>query len=145
MLPGWTTKKSVRRPRDAEVFNGGGGDSSTGKKCRKTNGLAHTHSGSKSTGRRTWLLGNVQIHWKCRRSVGICPRKHGLVAPCSKPWKLETVFEMWKEPCIDGPGCLGDPCASCMTVTNAGATCWLWLARFVWQWVWTSRWLRWNS
>ena len=49
----------------------------------------------------------VQIHWICRRSVGICPRKHGLVASCSKPSKLETVFEMWKEPCIDGPGCLG--------------------------------------
>ena len=30
--------------------------------------------------------------------VGICPRKHGLVASCSKPWKLGTVFEMWKEP-----------------------------------------------
>ena len=29
----------------------------TGKKWRKTNGLAHTHNGSKSTGGRTWLLG----------------------------------------------------------------------------------------
>ena len=26
---------------------------------------------------------------------------------------------MWKEPCIDGPGCLGDPSASGMTGTNA--------------------------
>ena len=70
--------------------------------------------------------GSIQIHWKCRRSVGICPRKHGLVASCSKPWKLESVFEMWKEPCIDGPGCLGDPCASGLTGANAGAT---WSAR----------------
>ena len=81
--------------------------------------------GSKFTGVRTWSLGN-QIHWKCRRSIGICPRKHGLVASCSKPWKLETVFEMWKELSMDGPGCLGDPCASCMTGTNAGAA---WSAR----------------
>ena len=29
----------------------------------------------------------------------------GLIAFCSKPWKLE-------EPCIDGPGCFGDPSAS---------------------------------
>ena len=65
--------------------------------------------------------GSVQIHWKCRRFVGICPGQHGLVASCSKPWKLETVFEMWKEPCVDGPGCLGDPCASGMTGTDAGA------------------------
>ena len=66
--------------------------------------------------------GSVLIHWKCRRFVGICPRKHGLVASSSKPWKLETVFEMWKLPSIDGPGCLGDPCASGMSGTNAGAT-----------------------
>ena len=32
---------------------------------------------------------------------------------------LEAIFEMWKEPCIDGAGCLGDPCASGMTGTNA--------------------------
>ena len=25
-------------------------------------------------------------------------RQHGLVAFCSKPWKLEAIFEMWKEP-----------------------------------------------
>ena len=65
---------------------------------------------------------SIQVHWKCRRFVGSCPRKHGLVASCSKPWKLETVFEMWMEPSIDGPGCLGDPCASGMTGTNAGAS-----------------------
>ena len=41
-----------------------------------------------------------------------------------KPWKLEAVCEMWKEPCIDGPGCLGDPCASGVTGTDAGAA-WL--------------------
>ena len=35
-------------------FNGGDGDSSTGKKWRRTNGLARTHSVSKSTGGRTW-------------------------------------------------------------------------------------------
>ena len=69
---------------------------------------------------------SIQIHWKCRRSIGIFPRKHWLVTSCSKPWKLETVFEMWKEPSIDGPGCLGDPCASVLTGTNAGAT---WSAR----------------
>ena len=28
---------------------------------------------------------------------------------------------MWKEPRKDGPGCLGDPCASSMTGTDAGA------------------------
>ena len=32
-----------------------------------------------------------------------CPRQHGLVAFCSKPWELEAIFEMWKEPCIDRP------------------------------------------
>ena len=41
--------------------------------------------------------------------------QYGLVAFCSKPWKLEAVLEMWKESCIDDPGCLGDPCASSMT------------------------------
>ena len=41
-----------------------------------------------------------------------CPGQYGLVAFCSKPWKLEAVCEMWKEPCIDGPGCLGGPCVS---------------------------------
>ena len=110
---------------------------------RKTNGLVRTYNGSKSTGGKTWLLGtSLQIHWKCRRSVGICPRQHGLVAPCSKPWKLEAVCEMWKEPCIDGPGCLGDPCASGMT--DAGAA-WLTERRIVrdrfgehLQLVWTS-------
>ena len=40
-----------------------------------------------------------------------CPGQHGLVAFCSKPWKLEGIFEMRKEPCTDGSGCLGDPCA----------------------------------
>ena len=39
-----------------------------------------------------------------------------------KPWKLEAVLEMWKEPCIDGPGCLGDPSASGSTGTDAGAS-----------------------
>ena len=32
-------------------------------------------------------------------------------------WKQFS--KMWKEPCIDGPGCLGDPSASGMTGTNA--------------------------
>ena len=68
--------------------------------------------------------GSLQIHWKCRRSVGICPRQHGLFAPCSKPWKLEAVCDMWEEPCLLDPGCLGDPCASGMTGTDAGAA-WL--------------------
>ena len=65
---------------------------------------------------------SVQIHWKCRRSVGICPRQHGLVTSCSKPWKLETVCEICEEPCTDGLRYLGDPCASGMTGTDAGAT-----------------------
>ena len=34
----------------------------------------------------------VQIQWKRRWFVGICSRKHGLVASCSKPWKLEDSF-----------------------------------------------------
>ena len=67
----------------------------------RQNGLAHTHNGSKSTGGRT------------------CPRQHGMVAFCSKPWKLEAIFEIWNEPCIVGPGCLGDPSASGMTGTIA--------------------------
>ena len=29
---------------------------------------------------------------------------------------------MWKEPCIDGPGCLGDPSASGTIGTDAGAS-----------------------
>ena len=52
---------------------------------------------------------------------GICQRQHGLVAPCSKRWKLEAVFKMWKEPRKVGPGCLGNPCACGMTGTDAGA------------------------
>ena len=77
---------------------------STGKKWRRTNGLAHTHNGSKSTGGRTWLLG---------RSPNLLEMR--MVAFCSKPWKLEAIFEMWNEPCIDGPGCLEYPSASGMT------------------------------
>ena len=68
---------------------------------------------------------SFQIHWKCRRSVGICHRQHGLVALCSKLWKLEAVCEMWKEPCVDGPGCLGDPCASGVIGSDSGAA---WMA-----------------
>ena len=34
-------------------------------------------------------------------------------------WKQFS--KMWKEPCIDGPGCLGDPCASGTIGTDAGA------------------------
>ena len=63
--------------------------------------------------------GGLQICWERGWSVENCPRQHGLVASCSKSRKLEAVFEMWKEPCIDGPGCLGDPSASGMTGTNA--------------------------
>ena len=63
--------------------------------------------------------GGLQICWKRGWSVENCPRQHGLAAFCSKPWKLETIFEMWKEPCKDGPGCLGDPSASGMTGTYA--------------------------
>ena len=96
------------------------------KEVEKDKWSGHTHSGSKSTGRKTWSLGKCPNSLEIRRSIGICPRKHGLVASCSKPWKLETVFEMWKEPSIDGPGCLADPCASGMTGTNAGAA---WSAR----------------
>ena len=68
--------------------------------------------------------GGLQICWEHGWSVENCPRQYGLVASCSKSWKLETVFEMWKEPCIDGPGCLGDPSASGMTGTIAVAV-WL--------------------
>ena len=39
-------------------------------------------------------------------------------------WK--QFCEMRKESCIDGPGCLEDPCASGMTGTDAGAA---WLTR----------------
>ena len=63
--------------------------------------------------------GGLQICWERGWFVGNGSRQHGLVASCSKPWKLEAIFEMWKEPCIDGPGCLGDPSASGMTGTNA--------------------------
>ena len=112
--------------------------------------------------------GGLQVHWKCRWSVGQCPGQYGLVAFCSKPWKLEAVLEMWKEPCVDGPPCLGDPST---TGTDAGASestergygrewfgvhlvplslyqanCDIalmssWLAGFGWQRVWTSTWL----
>ena len=70
--------------------------------------------------------GGLQICWECGWSVGNCSRQHGLVASCSKSRKLEAVCEMWKEPCIDGPGCLGDPSASGMTGTNAVVA---WLTR----------------
>ena len=63
--------------------------------------------------------GRLQICWERRWLVENGSRQHGLDASCSKPWKLEAIFEMWKEPCIDGPGCLGDPSASGMTGTNA--------------------------
>ena len=65
--------------------------------------------------------GGLQVCWKRRWSVENCSGQYGLVAFCSKPWKLEAVLEMWKEPCIDGPGCLGDPCASGTVGTDAGA------------------------
>ena len=48
--------------------------------------------------------GGLPICWKRGWSVENCPRQHGLVAFCSKPWKLEAIFEMWKEPYIDGLG-----------------------------------------
>ena len=63
--------------------------------------------------------GGLQICGERGWSVENCPRQHGLAAFCSKPWKVEAIFEMWKEPCIDGPGCLEDPSASGMTGTNA--------------------------
>ena len=72
-------------------------------------------------GHGCWV--GLQICWKRRWSVE-------LVAFCSKPWKLEAIFEIWKEPCIDGPGCLADPCASGMTGTNAVAA-WLTEGRLV--------------
>ena len=78
-----------------------------------------------STGERGRVVaGEVsKLHWKCRRFLGSYPRKHGLVCILVRgPLKLETVFEMWKEPRIDLPRCLGDPCASGMTGRNAGAT-----------------------
>ena len=49
----------------------GDGDTSTGKKWKKTNCLAHTHSGSTSTGGRTWLLGRspslLETQMVCRK------------------------------------------------------------------------------
>ena len=35
----------------------------------------------------------LQICWKRRWSVENCPGQHGLVAFCSKPWKLEAILE----------------------------------------------------
>ena len=67
-----------------------------------------------------------QVHWKRRRFFGIGPRIDGLVAFCSKFWTLDAVCEMWKEPCIDGPRCLGDPCASGMGWTDAVVAWKLW-------------------
>ena len=54
------------------------------------------------------VAGGLQICWERGWFVENGSRQHGLVAFCSKPWKLEAIFEMWKEPCIEGPGCLGD-------------------------------------
>ena len=51
--------------------------------------------------------GGLQVSWKRRWSVGNCPGQYGLLAFCSKPWKLEAFLETWKEPCIDGPGASG--------------------------------------
>ena len=72
----------------------------------------------------------LQICWKRGLSVENCPRQHGLVAFCSKPWTLEAIFERWKEPCVDGPGCLGDPRAFDTTGTNA-VVAWLTERRIV--------------
>ena len=81
--------------------------------------------------------GGLQICWERGWSVENCPRQHGLVAFCSKPWKLEAIFEMWKKPCIDGPGCLGDPSASGMTGTNA-VVAWLTEKRIVREEIWRA-------
>ena len=95
MLPEWTTKESVRRPGDVEDFHGGDGDSSTGKKWRKTNGLAaptafqNLQVGGHGGG------GGFQILWKCRRFFEISPEFHGLAASCSKPCELETICEIF--------------------------------------------------
>ena len=40
----------------------------------------------------------LQVHWKCRRFFGISSEIHGWAAPCSGPWALETVCEIWKVP-----------------------------------------------
>ena len=74
--------------------------------------------------------GGLQICWEHGWFVGNGSKQHGMVASCSKPWKVEAIFEMWKEPCIDGPGCLGDPSASGMTGTNA-VVAWLTERRIV--------------
>ena len=55
-----------------------------------------------------WAGPGLQVCWKCRCCIGNCPGQYGLVASCSKPWKLEASLEMWKGPCIDDPGCLGE-------------------------------------
>ena len=70
--------------------------------------------------------GGFQVHWKRRRVFGISSGIHGIFESCSRPWTLETVLEIWKKPRVDEAKCLGDPSASGMAWTGAGATWKLW-------------------
>ena len=87
----------------------------------RTNGLVHTPQTVQNLqvgGHGCWggppnLLGTRMV---CRKRCKTT-RVGCILLKTVEGWKQFS--EMWKEPCIDGPGCLEDPSASGMTGTNA--------------------------
>ena len=123
----------------------------------RQNGLAHTHSGSKSTGGRAWLLeeypNSLEMQTVYRNlfkktRVGCILLKTVEVGNSFR--NVEGAQHRWS-PVPRGPMRVRldwDECW-CYLVGKGKkremVQSWLWLAGFVWRWVWTSTWLRWNS
>ena len=80
----------------------------------KINGLTLTHNGSKFTDARTWLLGRspslLETQMVCRK---LSRDNTGWLHFAQNRGSWEQ-FSKCGKPCVDGPGCLGDPCASGM-------------------------------
>ena len=91
-------------------------------------GLAHTHSGSKSTGGRTWLLvRGLQVCWKRRRFVENCPGQCGVgvhFAQNRGSWKQFSKCGkslVLMVPGTSGPMCVRhdwDGCRCCNVLTS---------------------------
>ena len=89
------------------------------KEERETNGLAHTHNGSKSTGGRTWLLGRspnlLEMRMVCRELSKTT--RDGCIL--LKTLKAGSNFRNMERAQQRFSGCNGDKCASGMTGTTA--------------------------
>ena len=48
----------------------------------------------------------------------------GMAASCSRPCELETICEIWEEPCWGVARCFGDPSASGMVWNGAAGSLW---------------------